>query len=892
MDRSAPASRSPGAGSVRIAAIAVALAACLAYAPSIGNGFVNLDDDYYVIENYSVQRITADGLRWAFTKVYQENWHPLTWISHMIDGTLFGMNPHGHHAMSVLLHAASAAGLVLVLYGMTGLLTPSALVAGLFALHPLNVESVAWVSERKGVLSTFLWVLVLWGYLRYVRRPSSGRYAWVLVLYALGLMAKPMLVTLPFVLVLLDAWPLRRLGNRAEAARAVREKLPMLVLAIVSSIVTLVAQTSARVPLSALPVPGRIANAVVSYVSYLGKAFLPVRLAPHYPLPGTVEAPPIPFLVVAASAAFIAVVTYLAVRARRRSPHLLVGWLWYLGTLVPVIGLVQVGAQSMADRYAHIPLIGVFIAVAWSLPGAAAWPPKAKLAAPLAAVLLVLGITTARQTRIWHDSDTLWTATLRVSPTSRLALVNYGLHLMETGRAEEGMAQFGRALAIDPGHEPTKIAVGATLLELGRLDEALAALGDVVAQGTERPEAHAMVGLILGKKGDRDGARRAMEAALSHDPAYVDAHIELGVLDAEEGRFDEAVRRFRKALAFSPADPEVGALLGLALVGAGSGDEGMKIHQGAVAQLPEDDEVRTNVGVRLARMGGKEQAIALYRGILDAHPLEAKAQYNLANALSDLGQLDEAIAHYRESARLDTAGVEARYNLAVALIRKGQLDEAFAATNEALALRPDYPEARYNLGMIRMKRGDVAGALGEFREALRLRPDYAEALVNQGVLLAQSGRSEEAAVSYQEAIRVRPSSVQAYNNLALLLAGFGRRREALEVLRTGLGAAPGQVRLASAMTWILATSPEPDVRSGDEAVAIGEQAAAATGRRDPHVLDTLAAGYAEAGRFKEARTTAKEAITAARANGDESLSREIATRLALYEKGQPYRVRG
>ncbi len=366
--------------------------------PSIGNGFVNYDDDEYVTENPHVQAgLTLNGMRWALTATEAANWHPLTWVSHMADRSLFGADPRGHHLSSLIWHLANVVLLFLVLFRMTGATGRSAAVASLFALHPLHVESVAWISERKDVLSTFFWILTLWAYARYANRPGPRRYLLVVAFLALGLACKPMLVSVPLVLLLLDFWPLDRL--HPPYWPVVREKIPLVILAAASSVITLVAQHrgGALGSFERLPLSMRLENAVVSYAGYLWKTIRPVGLSIVYPHPG----PGRPGWQVAGAMALLAAISYGAIRARRRRPYLLVGWLWFLVTLVPVIGLVQVGEQAMADRYTYVPLVGPFVAVVWGAAdlvrrvGGTERQRRASTAAVAAASAAVLGILLA-----------------------------------------------------------------------------------------------------------------------------------------------------------------------------------------------------------------------------------------------------------------------------------------------------------------------------------------------------------------------------------------------------------------------------------------------------------------------------------------------------------------
>jgi hypothetical protein len=423
---------------------ALALLTLAAWLPALRNGFVNLDDPYYVTANPRVlQGITRAGIAWALTAKVASNWHPLTLFSHMLDGQLYGLKPAGHHATSLLLHLANVLLLFEVLRRMTGAAGRSAAVAALFAVHPTRVESVAWIAERKDVLSALFWILAMGAWARYARRPSIGRYGLVAFLMILGLMAKPMVVTLPFALLLLDVWPLDRLplGWRRLGV----EKLPLLALSAASSLITLRYQEMSLAPLEVVPWSLRAANALVAYAAYLGKLFWPTRLAIFYPIP-----PVIPAWKIAGAALLLIAITALAVWRARREPWLLTGWLWFLGTLVPVIGLVQVGRQAMADRYTYIPSIGLFLALVWTL-AELARAHRAALAATAGIVILALAVATRVQVGYWADSATLFRHALTATDDGNyLAHIGLGKALMGEKDCAGAAEQFRAVLARYP----------------------------------------------------------------------------------------------------------------------------------------------------------------------------------------------------------------------------------------------------------------------------------------------------------------------------------------------------------------------------------------------------------------------------------------------------------
>jgi tetratricopeptide (TPR) repeat protein len=502
----------------------MALLATLAVLPFLrvlGFDFVTLDDPIYVQHNPLVLRgLTADGVRWAFTSFHATNWHPLTWLSHMLDASLFGPGPVGPHAFNVLLHAVNTLLLFAVLASATGAALRSAFVAALFAVHPLHVESVAWISERKDVLSTCFWFASTLVWIRWTRRPSGLAYVAALVLFALALLAKPMPVTLPFTLLLLDAWPLRRLGEGASIGRRVFEKTPFFVLSCASAFMTWKAQSAgAASTLGNVGLGERVANAIVSYASYLGEMLIPARLSvldPHPALAGAHH----PAWKIALSAAVIVAISVTTVAWMRKRPWLAWGWCWYLGTLVPVIGLVQVGEQAMADRYTYVPLVGVFVALVWTAGEMVETRGISRRASGVAAgaVLLVLGVLSWVQTSCWRNGITLFERCVAVSPQSALAWASLGDAQVEQGGPAQAVDAYRRALAIDDGEPRGVIGLGIALARGGRANEALPLLERGVRLRPSDANAWYNLGAVRGNLGRHDEARQAFEQAVALAP--------------------------------------------------------------------------------------------------------------------------------------------------------------------------------------------------------------------------------------------------------------------------------------------------------------------------------------------------------------------------------------
>jgi len=503
-----------------LAAVAIAFAGVRSFE------FVHYDDLQYLLkEPFVRQGLSWGGVAWAFGRFQLGNWHPLTMLSYLLDAELWGMDPGAFHLVNVALHAANTVGLFLLLRRTTGHAVRAALVAALFALHPLHVESVAWVAARKDVLSTLFFLLTLSAYVRWVERPTVWRHAGVVALYALGLMAKPMLVTLPFVLLLLDHWPLGRFAETTAGVRPLLgrlgrlalEKAPLFGLALASCVVTLFAQAGAMEPLAHLTLPERLANAALSVLRYLGLLVWPAQLAPLYPMPPRVD------LAAGALAGGIVLVASLAIlRSARRLPWLFTGWFWYLGTLVPVIGVVQVGIQSHADRYTYVPLIGIFLAIVW---GVAEWTAphrRARLAAGVAAVavLVALSVRTRHQLEIWRNSETLYEHTLAVAPENPIIHYNLATLLAEHGRYPEAIAHQREAVRLAPDLMEGWSQLALTLAANGELAEASRVLEEVRPRADGSAEVQYALGLVALLKGELWPAEQGAKRALAIDPSF------------------------------------------------------------------------------------------------------------------------------------------------------------------------------------------------------------------------------------------------------------------------------------------------------------------------------------------------------------------------------------
>jgi tetratricopeptide (TPR) repeat protein len=502
----------------------------------VGNhGFISYDDPGYVTANPRIREgFTLDSLRWAFTSTYFSNWHPLTWLSYMLDYRLFGDNPRGYHLVNVGFHAGNTVLLFVVLRRMTGALWASAFVAALFGIHPVHVESVAWVSERKDVLSAFFWLLAMGAYARYAERPRAQGYFLVLMCFVLGLMAKPMVVTLPFVFLLLDYWPLQRFAVVAGRRIALPpwallvEKIPFFVLVALSSAITYVAQSSdgAVASLEKFSSSVRLMNAAVSYIEYISKMVWPFALSVRYPHPGHA----LPLWHALGAAAALVVTSVLVCRQMRQRPYLVVGWFWYIGTLVPVIGLIQVGEQAMADRYTYVPLIGLFIILAWGAREILGrWRSLQPVLTALAGVLLaVLMVTTWFQVRYWRDSVTLYEHSLAVT-SDYLLHFNLANELRERGDLDAAVAQYAASIRTNPTFAEAYSNAGPILVGQGRVDEAIASYAAALKLKPDLAEAHNNLGILLAQTGRTDEAIVEFSAAVRIKPELTDAQRNLDV---------------------------------------------------------------------------------------------------------------------------------------------------------------------------------------------------------------------------------------------------------------------------------------------------------------------------------------------------------------------------
>jgi tetratricopeptide (TPR) repeat protein len=768
----------------RAICLVLGLVTLAVYLPVAGFDFVNYDDSDYVYANDIIKGgLSLKGIWWAFTHSHSSNWHPLTTITLMLEYQIFGLSARWFHLTNVGLHVANSILLFLVLQRMLKRLWPCAVMAALFAWHPAHVESVAWVSELKDVLSTLFWLLTMRAYLQYVDQPSPRRYRTALILFACGLMCKPMLVTLPCVLLLLDYWPLRRIAAgpvadnspagtgwfaetrqwlgilRADEERMrklVREKIPFFALVLLSSLVTFLVQKQggAAASLDDFPLFARVLNSLESYVAYIWMLVWPVNLTIFYPLPQ----PQLPWKGLLAGVALVAA-TALILRRVRRRPWLFVGWFWYVGTLVPVIGIVQVGNQAHADRYTYVPYVGLFLMIVWSI-AEHGWPAchvRRKVATgACAAVLLALLGRTFDQVFYWRNSVTLFEHAIAITENNPLAHADLGVAYYQLGQHEKAFASFKRALDINPNYHHPPLGLGLNLIRTGKYDDAVRILA-MVAQ-----------------------------------------------------------------------------------------------------HRPKDQDVRQSLGIALAKNG----------------------------------RYEDAMAHFADILKLNPRNIEALTNFGMALAAAGRTDDAITCYLAALREESDLPDTRNNLGAAYESQGKTKEALEQYATAVKLAPDMAEARVNLGKLLAKEGRWNEAAPHFAKTIELKPEDSQGQFYFGLSLLNEQKTGLAITHMREAVRLRDDWVFAVQTLARILATHPDPMVRNGVEAVKLAEKGNQLTRETDPAMLDTLAAAYAEAGKFAEAASTAEKAGDRARAAGQEGLAREIQQRLELYRQQKPFHQGG
>jgi len=703
--------------------------------------FVNFDDPGFVTNNDHVKSgISLETIKWSFESTDKANWHPLTWISHALDCTLFGLDAGYHHATNLLLHLLSSVLLFLILNRMTKALWQSAFIALVFAVHPLHVESVAWITERKDVLSGLFWMLTIGAYTEYRFTLKTKWYWFAVAAFALGLLAKPMLITLPFVLVLLDIWPFARLTvpasvppnkankNQVKLLGSLREKIPFFVLAGASSVVTYLVQRQAGATnqLTGVVFSDRIANAVVSYAEYIWKTIVPNALAVFYPYPGG-----FPLWEVCGSAFVLVFMTMVVWRQRVRQPYLLVGWLWFLGTLVPVIGIVQTGLQAMADRFMYLPMIGLLIMIAWGVP---AFVHHRKIsndilrgAFVLIVLLLIFG--TRAQVSSWENNRTLFEHALAVTSDNFLAHNNLGADLADSGKHTEAIPHFHEALRIKPDYIPARHNLGRSLLALGEFHEAIDNYEWMFTNGWNDPKLLALVGRLLNGEGRVKEAINHFVEAIRLDPQDFDSRCRLAVLYSQQGRFEEAKNQCMIILKLEPRNSDAHDVMGIIAARQHQNDEAIKEFLEAIRCDSTNATAYNDLGIFYDRLANTAAAMEMYRSAVRVNARYDNAQFNLGNALAKEGQFGEAEIHWLETISLNPAFVDARVNLGKLYTMQMKFDSASFQLREALRMDSTNVQAHFNYGNLLAKEGKFSEAERQFTETVRLAPDFEAARI-------------------------------------------------------------------------------------------------------------------------------------------------------------------
>ena len=765
--------------------------------------FINYDDPLYVTENIHVKSgITFGSIRWAFTTGHSANWHPVTWISHMLDVQLFGLKPRWHHLTNLLFHIANTLLLFFVFCRMTKAPWKSAFVAALFALHPLHVESVAWVAERKDVLSTFFWMLTMGAYIHYVAHPRLKNYLLVLIFFALGLMSKPMLVTLPFVLLLMDYWPLQRFEQkesvrqtrtegsreqaqlhakkregksgktptgqgmvkeekpgdnkyqRALAFSVLREKIPLFALAALSCIVTYAVQQKGGAVGSIEAVsPGiRIANAWVSYIIYIGKTIWPVNLAVYYPHPGLW-----PVWQALGAVLLLIAVTIPVIRTAKRLPYLTVGWLWFTGTLVPVIGIVQVGRQAMADRYTYIPLIGLFVMAAWGIPDLLKkWPPtrfptlrKWALFAASGLVLPSLLIVTRIQAAYWRNDIALYEHSLKVTGPNDVILCNLGVVYGKAGNSAQAITDFDRAIEINPKSARAYHNLGVTYRKLGNYAQAITDFDRAIEINPEYAEAYYSRGVTHGKLGDHRQAISDYDRAIGINPELALAYINRGAAYHELGDQKQAISNYDRAIEINP----------------------------------KYAETYNNRGIAYGELGNRTQAISDYDRAIEINPEYAEAYNNRGAVYGMLRNNRQAISDYDKAIAIDPEFALAYINRGAAYREVGNQTQAISDLDMAIQINPEYARAYYNRGVVYDMLGNNRKAIPDFNRAIEINPKYADAYNNRGVAYGKIGEHRQAISDFDRAIEINPGYANAYYNRGIVYGMLHNQSQAIEDLQ-------------------------------------------------------------------------------------------------------------
>jgi tetratricopeptide (TPR) repeat protein len=807
------------------------------YWPCVHGEFLDTDDKEYLRQSERWNGLTWNAVTWAFRST-DPYYHPLPRLLHVLDYQLWGKNAAGHHATNIILHALNAALVFGFLWTFLGAvsLTPGerlAMAFGtavVFAIHPLQTESVAWMSGRTQLLCATFGIGCVWAYV------AGGRRWVVWGLFVLALVCKPTAVSLPFAMLAMDYFPLRRY-EQSGWGRLLWEKAPMLALAVVAGVVTTITEAGLA-PWQIAPLSDRVLMTFQSLVFYPWRLVCPIHLSPFYPLH---VRPSLGEWKVIVSVFNVGVITALAVWSRRRLPALATAWGAYVAFVLPVSGLTQ-GLGAVAPRHAYVAMMPLLLLASGA--GVWVWRRSKSKAAQVALMglvaceLCVFGVRTRDLIPEWHSEETLRRAVLRwfpdsefdnrmlalalleegqanaalpyarraveIAPEQSYAHMTLGSVLGRLGRSVEAMAQQEQAFRMNPNPVEAHYNFGAALLELGKAPEAVEQYEQALRLKPDDAEAHFNLGTALMEAGKIQDAIVHFEEALRIKPDYVGAHLNLGAALERLGEPADAIQHFEKALRLRPDDAQAHVYLGSALAQVGKLNEANVQYEQALQINPNFAEAHNNLGLDLARTGKIQEAIVHFEEALRINPEYADAHKNLATALVETGKIQDAISHYEQALRINPDDAVAHFNLGTALMEAGKIQDAIAYFDQALRIKPDYVGAHLNLGAALERLGKPADAIRHYDEALRLKPDDAQAHINLGNALAQVGKLDEATVQYEQALRIEPDLADAHFNLGLALEKLGRTPEAIEQFEQALTLRPDYVPAKNALTRLRA----------------------------------------------------------------------------------------
>jgi protein O-mannosyl-transferase len=722
--------------------VILAIVTIISFASVFQNGFISYDDPAYVVKNEHVRSgLSPSTIAWAFTATIEANWHPLTWLSHELDYSLFGLDAQYHHAMNLFIHLLTSIMVFLLFESMTGEQWQSAFIACVFAIHPLHVESVAWIAERKDVLSGFFWFATMLAYVRYTRSSAKRWYVVALILFMLGLMSKPMLVSLPFVLLLIDYWPLERLqfgkiqtrdkiGFPAlPIKRILLEKIPFLIFSVISSIITfLVQQQGGSMAISSrLPMDERLTNAVVAYCKYIGKIFVPTDLAFFYPHPlGSLE-----LWQIIGSIGIILLITFIAWKNFNTEKYFVIGWFWFLGTLIPVIGIVQVGLQSMADRYMYTPIIGIAIILAWGMP-AMSRRIKLNKNIPVAAFAMTVPLMmwgTYTQTTYWKDNRTLYEHALKVTSNNHIAHTNLGADLADSGKHTEALVHLREALRLWPDEILPHGNLARSLVALGERQEALAHYYWILKRKPTDPQLQNRIADVLADEGDLNGAIEHYREAFRLDSTLLLSRCKIGKLLAQQSKYDEAKAECTFVLHKDPTNSMTHDILGIIAGELKQYVEAIREFTEAIRLDSTNADAYNDLGIVYDNLGKEQDAFQMYQRAVHFNDEQWNAQFNLGTLYARRNQFADAAIHLQRAVELFPTALGARANLARVYGIQGNFVAAADQYASIVKLDPGNAQAHYQYGNLLAKQNKFRDAEVQFREALRLAPTFRDAQI-------------------------------------------------------------------------------------------------------------------------------------------------------------------